>query len=318
MLISESRRIPLDCFRHPEVTPAYWADAEATDAANAGVTAPIGIIGTFAIPGGGGRPSSPSVEAIRFCRDAVEFPEEGEFYFYCHLGAFKCLILDTALPPLQKAMRIFAFIAKNVVHSAADAWLCCPEGFAGNFHWERLISKFFYSDQPLQLYCGDVARFLATLWLANGLHCRVVALGGSGHIVAEVWDPESADWAMFDADWGLYCTDETGKPLSSADMADRVKQAPCDSIESEVDDGKLPFQVADIVEKRWLRWEFNRSFRCTAQISWNPSLLNPDVNLVERYRSVIKQCLSTEIRYEPITLDAAGRHLLRGPAVGTG
>ncbi len=220
MLIFDTTRVLLHHFKAPSVTQIYWEQCQQRE------LAPVQLRGTFPIPG---TKTATDIHGIRFGAEYIEFPGEGEYYFYSDFGAFKCLILPPSDSELNQAKKTFAFVSKNIVHSLADLWLCRPNGFlGGGLYWDSLVEKLFFSDQPLNLWCGEAASFLATVLHERGMVCRIVSMGGKerGHILPEVWAADEKRWIMLDPDWGLCVADSRGKLLSVDDIVSRLEASP--------------------------------------------------------------------------------------------
>jgi hypothetical protein len=293
MLIFDRLRVPIEQFRHPDLSQECWIEKRA------GAPGPVRLRGTFPIPGS--RPATP-IDSIRFGSDEVEFPCAGEYYFYCDLGAFKCLILDPFDSPFEQTKKIFAFVSKNIVHSQADIWLCMPDGGGRPFHWGPLMDKFFYTDQPLHLWCGESAHFLASILHARGIRCRIVHIHSeqNGHIVPEIWDESGQRWVLLDPDWGLCVADAKGRLLSMAEILSRLglSQARTDH------DGRDDLKIVNLVGKHWA--EINMPSRFAGHITWTPERQSStDPAEPGRYFEMIRECVVGYVRYETYEFDDA-------------
>lgn len=213
--------------------------------------------GSFAIPG---RAHSPSiVPTVEFDGDELIFPGQGEYYFYSKHGAYKFLILPH--DALHRAVILLTaqFVSRNSVHSLADHWLSYTEEGCP-FNVRLLAQKFFNSDQPLQLYCGEITPFLAALLNRLGVATRQVNLfdaGNDGHVVLEAFDPAEKRWLMMDADHGVYVTDGDSRILSVSEFVEHIGN------EREV-------TIVDIAQKRWLTADYAVPSGFFGQKSWRP------------------------------------------------
>jgi hypothetical protein len=301
VLIFPSTRVHLESFRHPAMSEKYW------DSSMAQEPDPVGLLGTFPIPG---QPPREQPNDIGFGNDVIEFPSVGEYYFYCHLGAFKVLVLDPKEPARFNALKVFAFVSRNTIHSRSDAWLCAREGHDGApFYWDRLVEKLFFSDQPLQLHCGYASNFTGYLLHSQGMTCRLVALTGgkrAGHILLEVWDPEDDNWIALDPDFGVAVAAKDGRLLSAEQIALHVSA-------SNTGDDWGDLQVVDLAKKTWNKASFDFPLRFTGQVSWRPEC-QMEVSAAQpaEYLRSWRDCLGT-VKYERFEFDASRKRLTWAP-----
>ena len=98
-------------------------------------------------------------------------------------------------------------------------------------HPSRLGSRGFHvlemldeADRGERFLCGEIAKMFAQLVQATGGFARRVSLAsasGSGHVVTEAWIEEPGEagrWVMFDPDYDVWFSDESGRPLSALDL----------------------------------------------------------------------------------------------------
>jgi hypothetical protein len=213
--------------------------------------------GSFAIPGR--THSAADTPSVTFDGEALNFPNPGEYYFYSDHGAFKFLILPPHPSVRDLILLIAQFVARNSVHSLADHWLSMTDPDCA-FDARLLAQKFFASDQPLQLYCGEITPFLAALLHQFGVTTRQVHLfdaGDDGHVVLEAFDPVDDCWLMMDTDYGVYVADPAGRILSTAEFLERRRSG------AEV-------LIVDIAQKRWLTREYAAPGGFFGQKTWHP------------------------------------------------
>lgn len=281
-------------FRPAEVSASYWEGIASSD---------VSILGTFPIPAGR---SLERIDRVRFDRQHVSFPRAGAYYFYSSIGAYKVLILDGNSSPLERALSICSFAAQNIVHSRADERLSFVDGPRGDFRWDLLAQKLFYSDQPLFLHCGDAALFVIALLRLHGFEARYTGFsdGINGHVVLEVFDPDERRWVMVDPDFGVQIADATGRLLSTEEIEEEIQIA-VNSAQPYPADGpwRPALQVVNISGKAWLKPEFNVDNRYSTPITWIPAHAS-EKHPSSGYMDMLKAKLRT-IYYRPLTLDPA-------------
>ncbi|MBS3821136.1 MAG: hypothetical protein GVY16_08810 [Planctomycetes bacterium] len=208
--IFERTRIPWDALA-PNARTAY------------GGRLPTKVFGTFPIIG----TQSDTWQAVRTDDRGLTFPGPDEYYLRTGLGCFKILILDPKTGPDAHALAVGQFVSRNVVHATADAAFCQPDPLLVTVQQpDKLLRRFFASDQPLKVYCHHSAEFVSYLLHRLGYRTRQVQLYDDRdgkllgrHTVAEVFLPEAKQWVMLDADYGAIVRDSEGRVLGVADIA---------------------------------------------------------------------------------------------------
>lgn len=180
---------------------------------------------TFTSPG----PISCPAEMVAMSSAGLTFAIEGAFNLNTPAGAFKLLILPPTENSYEDALAIARFVAANVVHSGADVQSITYDPYvASTMYYPNAIYKLFYTDQPLQLYCGQASMVLCALLNDLGLSYRQVLL--DGHVSVELKDKEH--WFMADPDFDASVIDrESGYTLDcqaflsllSQDREDRLE-----------------------------------------------------------------------------------------------
>jgi hypothetical protein len=126
-----------------------------------------------------------------------------------------------------RALAVGQFVSRNVVHATADAALCQPDPLLVTIQQpDKLLRRFFTSDQPLKVYCHHSAEFVSYLLHRLGYRTRQVQLYDDRdgkligrHTVAEVFLSEAKRWVMLDTDYGAIVRDSKGRPLGVAEIA---------------------------------------------------------------------------------------------------
>jgi SAM-dependent methyltransferase len=202
---------------------------------------------------------------VRFDGRSIIFPNPGEYYFYSVHGSFKFLIVPPDVADRDLIVQVARFVSGNCVHSLADYWMTMPRIEADSacpFDAEPLGVKFFTSDQPLQLVCGEIVSFLALLLHRLGVAVRKVHLfrehSDVGLVVLEARDPATDRWLMMDPDYGVYVTDRAGRILSTAEFLALRRQP--DQIE-----------VVKLVDKHWPLAGFYMPSGFFGQKTWQPA-----------------------------------------------
>lgn len=227
--------------------------------------------------------------SLRF-RDGVE-PTSGSFIFDGYgsylvsssYGVFKCLMLDPAASPDERALAIFRFAAENIVHSCVDKATVLP--WARRTRYVRpdlLLNKLFLSDQPLALHCDHAAQVTAYLLHLAGYRVREVSVVNpttdTGHVVMEVFLPVQGKWVMLDPDYGVIVTDRTGTPVGTSEIIDCKERV-------------TTLEVRRVVEKRWTSNEFNVCEGYGGHLTWT-SAASSERETVDgdSYYKVMDQC----------------------------
>ncbi len=220
---------------------------------------------SFDPAGGVGKPA----EGIRVNPDqSFTFPEWGPYYFTCHLGTVKCLLLDPEQSLDDQAIALMSFLASNLVHSWGDYHLLVPDQLRPReIVMGPVLSKLFKSDQPIALHCEAASDLAAAVARLAGFEARRVAipknpLDGGGHVVSELFLPGLNSWVLFDIDWACMISDEAGRPLSFCNGCERRRA------------GKQ-IVVRTFFTKNWLRKEYNFSHSTMGSSLGVPNLTNP-------------------------------------------
>lgn len=236
------------------------------------------VIGTFPIPGQ--RTPTPDFTSDQ---NGLNFPETGEFYLHTTAGSFKILILDKGVSPDDRAFSVAAFISRNSVHSRADHRLLLPNYEGWYYHRpDRLLSKFFNSDQPLFLHCGGITEFANYVLQTLGYKVRRIRIGDEGvskkrHYISGVWLPQRKKWAAIDCDRGAAFVDEHDQPLSIDEVAQKLSS----------NDSSLV--IKDIASKPNLPDAYQLIYH---DLTWRPDL-NQGKRLDDmvQYREFMADCL---------------------------
>lgn len=127
--------------------------------------------------------------------------------------------LDTLTGPAaatwDRALALARFVARNIPHANQQNYpqVCTAVGL---WEYTRTVEPAFN--------CRLHAILLHELLLAEGITNRFVtclpadSLDHDCHVVNVVWLPERQKWAMLDSDMQAWAEDETGTPLSLAEM----------------------------------------------------------------------------------------------------
>ena len=258
-LIFQDRMVPWDALLGP--------GAEIADALRLTVDPLIGQ--SITTPGG-----SRAGEPIEFAAtpEALVLPGPGAHAFVCRFGAFKVLARGHENDD-EFAIAICRFISDNVVHSQADSRLCHT---GRRFFVGLLLEKFFLSDQPLALHCGDIVCFTAYVLAQAGYRTRRVTFVNSptprGHILLELLLPECGKWVIVDPDYGIMLRDPDGNYVGSP----------------QLDAHRSSVNIVYLSNKSWLKdfWNLPSSFR--GQFTWTPEKSRATaVTSEDHYRRVL-------------------------------
>jgi hypothetical protein len=238
-------------------------------------------IRTFAVPG---NPHGSDIEAIKITDQGLLL-RPGEHYIISSRGCFKILVLDNDADRFEASFAISRFVSRNSVHSCLDHWRAAPRGQNVPFKLQLLHQKFYFSDQPLGLECGELADFVAGQLVLFGGHVRRVwAMDPetkSGHIVVEILDEETRRWTMVDPDFGVALFDKDGHYLSVEEVANRRLNGSLDSV--TIDDLGNKFSIRP---EFYFGPDFIGDCTWTAQMCNTVSLADKDhyiTNVVGRY-----------------------------------
>lgn len=89
------------------------------------------------------------------------------------------------------------------------------------FHVLEMLDE---AERGERFLCGEIAKMFAQLVQATGGFARRISLAsanGSGHVVTEAWIQEPGEpgrWVMFDPDYDVWFSDESGRPLSALEL----------------------------------------------------------------------------------------------------
>lgn len=121
------------------------------------------IVGTFPIPGN--YEGTKNFSSIKYDMESIYFPEYGEYYLSTNLGNIKVLLLEQTSKEIDNILAVASFVYKNSVHSSNDIKYLYYEYEKGTYHTpHKLMENLFYSDQPLKLQCGDMARIMSHVY----------------------------------------------------------------------------------------------------------------------------------------------------------
>lgn len=225
---------------------------------------------TFPVPGD---PDGSNVEAIKATEEGLFLPP-GEHYLISSRGCFKVLVLDGDVGLFKACLAIGQFVSRNSVHSCLDHWRAAPRQLNLPLKLKPLRQKFYYSDQPLGLECGELADFLAGEILLYGGQVRRAWVMDpeqrSGHIVVEIFEEETRNWTMVDPDFGVVLSDANGHSLSVQEISNRFHNGSLDSI-----------TINNIGNKHGVRPEFYFGPDFVGDCTWTPRMCS-DVSMADR------------------------------------
>ncbi len=163
---------------------------------------------------------------VALLRDAGEYAPDSLSYRFRYRQDTACawrirdyFRLDTLTDPAaatwDRSLALARFVARNIPHANQQTY---PEECSAIGLWEytRTVEPAFN--------CRLHAILLHELLLAEGITNRFVtclpadSLDRDCHVVNLVWLPERQKWAMLDSDMQAWAEDETGTPLSLAEM----------------------------------------------------------------------------------------------------
>ena len=168
-------------------------------------------------------------ERVALLRDAAKYAPDTLSYRFGYRQDTACarrirdyFRLDTLTDPASaawdRALALARFVARNIPHANQQSY---PEvcNAVGLWEYTRTVEPAFN--------CRLHAILLHELLLAEGITNRFVtclpadSLDRDCHVVNLVWLPERQKWAMLDSDMRAWAEDETGTPLSLAEMRER-------------------------------------------------------------------------------------------------
>ena len=238
--------------------------------------------------------------------DCLTLSSPGELYINTNLGPLKILVVGNEISRCGW-MQVASFLAKNIIHSHADRWLCYPDGLHDRFYWKLLAKKLFYSDQPLMLHCSEAADFAAFVFHYIGVKVRkswVYNLQSrSGHTLMEVYDDLLKKWVMLDIDYGVYLTDSDEIPLST------------NEIRRKIDEDVDLLTIRPLASKYWLRDEFNLTEHSRSSMSWNAGMNSARLTSdPEKYKIMLKKCFQGinlyEYSFDEVTMTSAVKKIV--------
>lgn len=242
---------------------------------------PIRLRG-FDIPG----KAVTDVASIAADAEGLTFSKYGVYGVTGPFGAVKVLLIHPDTDLDGKIIAVSRFVAACVYHSGVDTHLSRREGRGAILRYPApLLKKLFYSDQPLGLWCGDIADVLA--FILHGLGFSVRMVSTKNHIFIEAFFPALKRWIMVDPDLGVLLR-HRGRLIStdtvaSLRSADRHREIELDFLSKPVG----------------CRDEFNFPPGFTGQFTWRPDcLFDYNVKAKEEYyrRAVIEDGFS-EVNY---------------------
>lgn len=233
------------------------------------------------------------VDAIEMTDSSVRFPGWGHWRFVAAFGAVKLLLLDPKLASDDVPRHVLSFVAANIWHCLNDHYLARPRLDKQTFHFADLAEKFFNSDQPLGLHCGDATSFLCVIMDYLGYRTRMISLtnnGGGGHLFPEVWLPHSQSWAILDPDFGImlqvgdrWIDTETMIALAVAGRGDAI-------------------QVVDVGNKCFPAFDTQVPVGFFGQLTWHPEFLNPRLNAPYIYIKNIIRKQPMNLQFRPVSV----------------
>jgi hypothetical protein len=255
-----------------------------------------------------GRLTASPIDDVARDPRGLRFPKFGAYYLLGDFGAAKLLLLDPSESSDTHLMQLLGFVSGSVWHSANDTYLCFDNNSQRVFNPRRLMTKLFYSDQPLGVKCAIVSNLLAYLLFGLGYSCRRVRVrneGGENHAFLDVFLPEAGKWAYFDGDFGVMLASEDGF-LSAAEVV-ALRNAGRDDEIQIVDCGKKHFTLIPEI----------RPASFAGQMTWRPELMsNRKVSEDPRFRQVVRNGFKAVdfIDYELVAGDAKPAPLPQLPA----
>ena len=231
---------------------------------------------SFPLPG---RPVPQDLSAVQVRPDGLDFPHYGPYFVTGPFGAIKLLLVDPASNDDAKIIAICQFLACCVYHSGADTHLSYERANRYPIYPVTLLQKLFYSDQPLALWCGNIADVLAFVLHLSGYTSRKLALknsNGVGHIFLEVYFPTERRWLMVDPDFGVMLRHED-RALAAADVV-ALRAA-----------GKTSeIQLVPLSDNQFSSNEVNFPTSFTGQFTWKPEhFINRRLANLSYYHEVV-------------------------------
>ncbi|AIL12987.1 hypothetical protein IM40_04885 [Candidatus Paracaedimonas acanthamoebae] len=203
------------------------------------------IFGTFATPGDY---KGTDITAIKCDNQKIYFSSFGEYYLHTSLGPFKILLLDPTQSKDSQILSVASFVAKNCVHSMANAQAIQPFPHIKTLAPGGLLKKLFTTDQPLKLYCFHVVEFLRFVLERLEYKTQKVYIffkNKGSHRIMHVFLPKQNSYGMIDPDYGVIVRSKEGNVLSIQQILEAIKINP-DSI-----------IIENIGNKSWLKGLYN-------------------------------------------------------------
>jgi hypothetical protein len=234
----------------------------------------LAVCGTFPVNG-----QPPPAGEVKSDGENLCFSKPGEYYLRTTVGDFKILLLDRQAKADDRAMAIAAFVSRNNVASMADARKIQPNyGYYMYQRPDKALRKFFASDQPLGFQCGYVAEFLNFVLHKKNFQVRRIQLlteKGPGHVISEVFLPDSRRWVAVDPMYGAVLVNREGMLLSIEQLAKLTREQP----------GQV--SVKDIAGKRWLKYPFGNFMH---EFTWTPDVLDAPCVDPAKYCEMVRDC----------------------------
>lgn len=231
---------------------------------------------SFPLPGS---PVPQDLSAVTVRPDGLTFPAYGTYYVAGPFGVAKILLLDPTSTDDDRIVAMSEFVARAVYHSGADTHLVYEGTSRYPSYPTTLMRKLFYSDQPLALWCGDIADVLAFLLHSSKFACRKLSLknpNNVGHVFLEVYFPTCRRWLMVDPDFGVMLRHE-GTLLSAMDAV---------RLRAEGKTGEI--ELVELTNKRYSAIDVNFPTSFTGQFTWKPQhLVNKRLINERHYHDVV-------------------------------
>jgi hypothetical protein len=108
--------------------------------------------------------------------EGLTFSKYGAYGVVGSFGAAKVLLVHPDTDLDGRIIAVSRFLAACVYHSGVDTYLSRREGRGQILRYPApLLTKLFYSDQPLGLWCGDTTDILAFILHNMGFSVRMVS-----------------------------------------------------------------------------------------------------------------------------------------------
>lgn len=217
----------------------------------------------------------------------IEFSEYGSWNLKGSFGARKILLIDPDASQYEVIRCVARFITDNSWHSGNDHYLV-------NSNQEidlwPLVEKLHYSDQPLGLHCGPIAKLTAYVLMQFGMSCRLVGIKGKGqaHIFIETLLQDEQNWIIVDTDFGVI--PKLGGSAASLSMIHA-----CLNMGNEES-----ISLDEFSARRATLPKFHFPTTSTGQISWKPEFMRTlkmasKERLVNLYRSAQQELWTRDL-----------------------